>query len=319
MTAVGSMRGIVAMIGAMMMFITNDMLIKLSLMSLPMSEILTLRSLVAVVVLVAVILVSGEGRAIHLALRPPVLVRSGFDAFTTFTYVLALGLLPIATATTIYMVAPLITTALAVPLLGEKVGAKRWAAIFVGFSGAVIVTHPDPRTFVLVALLPLLAAFTGSLRDISTRSISMQVPGSVVALSTALCLSAVSIVCSGWETWSMPSLAPSLYILGSGFAFGVGNVMLVYAFRNAPVAAISPLRYVLVPCALFYSYFIFSHVPDVWGVVGTVLVVGAGLYSIQQEARRLHDDVRARKLEAATAPSGAPIAAAGVTCAPPRS
>ncbi|MEP9376537.1 DMT family transporter [Aquabacter sp. CN5-332] len=318
MTQAGSLRGIAAMIGAMMMFITNDMLIKLSLTSLPMGEVLTLRSSFAVIVLLVVIVASGEGRATLLALRPRVMLRSGFDAFTTFTYVLALGFLPIATTTTIYMAAPLITTALAVPLLGESVSFKRWCAIFVGFLGAVVVTHPDPDTFAIVALLPLLAAFTGSLRDISTRGISMQVPGAVVALSTAFLLTLTSSTFAVWESWTLPSLAPALYIAGSGAAFGIGNVLMVYAFRNAPVAAISPLRYVLVPCSLFYSYFIFSHVPDIWGAVGTVLVVGAGLYSIQQEARRGHEDAKRRKAEAAIAPSGATLAAA-VTRSPPHS
>lgn len=318
MTKAGTMRGIAAMICAMVMFITNDMFLKLSLDYLPMGEALTLRSAFGALALLCIVIGTSDRHALLEVARPRVVLRSTLDAFTTFAYVLALGLLPIATTTTIYMAAPLITTALAVPLLGEKVSFNRWCAIFVGFSGAVIVTHPHPDSFVVVALLPLVAAFSGSVRDIATRGISKQVPGSVVALSSALILSLSGTVFASWEAWSAPSLLPALYLIGSGAAFATGSLLMVYAFRSAPVAAISPLRYVLVPCSLLYGYFIFSHVPDLWGAVGTVLVVGAGLYSIQQEARRGRADALRAKELAAIAPSGAPFAAA-VTRSPPHS
>ncbi|WP_127092149.1 DMT family transporter [Aquabacter cavernae] len=318
MIPAGPLRGIVAMICAMSMFITNDVLIKLALAELPMGEIISLRSAAGALVLLVVIIAMGDGRAILLAGQRRVALRSGLDGVTTFTYVLALSVLPISTSTTIYMAAPLLTTALAVPLLGESVSGRRWIAILVGFSGALIVTRPSPSTFDVFALLPLLAAFCGSLRDISTRGISMVVPGTVVAFSTAVCLALASAVFALWETWRVPDLFPALCILGSGLTFALGNILMVFAFRNAPVAAISPLRYVLVPFSLFYGYVIFNHLPDMWGVAGTILVVGAGLYSIRQEAMRGQQEARARAAAAAIAPSGAPLSAP-VTCSPPRS
>ncbi|MEW6257052.1 MAG: DMT family transporter [Pseudomonadota bacterium] len=314
----GPLRGIAAMICAMVCFITNDMLIKLALVELPMGEIISLRSAAGALVLLAVVIASGDGRALAFTAHRRVALRSGLDGITTFAYVLGLSVLPISTTTTIYMAAPLITTALAVPLLGETVSGRRWIAILIGFSGALIVTHPAPGSFDVFALLPLFAALCGSLRDISTRGIPMVVPGTVVAFSTAVCLALASTVFALFETWRVPDLVPALYILGSGITFGLGNVLMVFAFRNAPVAAISPLRYVLVPCSLFYGYVIFNHLPDLAGVIGTVLVVGAGLYSIRQEAIRSRDEAKARARAAAIAPSGAPLSAP-VTCSPPRS
>lgn len=318
MSQFATMRGILAMIAAMVMFITNDMFLKLALHEMPLGEVIHLRSAAGALVLLVVILASGEGRLLLTAVHRRVALRSGLDAVTTFTYVLGLTVLPISTATTIYMAAPLLTTALAVPLLGESVSARRWIAILVGFSGAVIVTHPAPGSFDVFALLPLVAALCGSLRDISTRGIPMIVPGAVVAFSTAVGLTVVSGSFALWETWRMPELFPAVCIVGSGVTFALGNVLMVYAFRTAPVATISPLRYVLVPCALFYGYVIFSHVPDMWGIAGSILVVGAGLYSIRQEAVRGREAARIRALEAARAPSGAAMPAA-VTCSPPKS
>lgn len=314
-----SMRGLVAMIVAMGCFITNDTLLKIAATDFPVGEVLTLRSTFAAVLLLGLIAWKGDLRVVPLALNKRIFARSGLDALTTFSYVIGLTVLPIASSTTIYMAAPLITTALSVPLLGEKVGTKRWCAIVVGFAGAILVTRPDPSTFNAMAILPLLAAFFGSVRDLTTRGINPAVPGSVVALASAVLLGFVGLTFAAWEPWTAPSPKMLALVLGAGAAFAVGNLLLIYAFRTAPVAAISPLRYVLVPGALFSGMVIFGDIPDAWANAGTILVVGAGLYSIQNEARRGQAQRRAAKAAVETQRAyagGAPLAGA-VTRAPP--
>ncbi|MFH1556658.1 MAG: DMT family transporter [Pseudomonadota bacterium] len=320
-----TLRGIAAMIAAMMLFITNDMMLKLATQHLPVGEVLGARSVFATLFVLALLAFTGELRHALGAFRPKVIARSSLDSATTFLYVIALAVLPISTTTTIYMAAPLITTALAVPLLGEKVGLKRAIAIAIGFSGAVVVAHPDPATFSLFAILPLIAATCGSLRDIVTRGIGAHVPGGVVVLSSTIALGVTGAAFAAWEPWSIPTLAGGALIVAAGATFAFGNLLLVYAFRHAPVQVVSPLRYVMVPVALIYGYFIFGHVPDSWATIGTILVVGAGLYSIQQEAARSHKagkDAKAREVETAreaeqaVATKVAPLEAAPLGAAP---
>ncbi|MFG1422960.1 DMT family transporter [Roseixanthobacter liquoris] len=304
-----TMRGIAAMIAAMMLFITNDMMLKLATQHLPVGEVLGVRSVFATLFVLGLLAATGELRHALGAFKPKVIARSSLDSATTFIYVIALAVLPISTTTTIYMAAPLITTALAVPLLGEKVGLKRAIAIAIGFSGAVIVAHPDPATFSLFAILPLIAATCGSLRDIVTRGIGANVPGGVVVLSSTVALGVTGAAFAAWEPWSVPTLAGGALIVAAGATFAFGNLLLVYAFRHAPVQVVSPLRYVMVPVALIYGYFIFGHVPDSWATIGTILVVGAGLYSIQQEAarsRKADRDAAALKASQAAA-TAAPV------------
>ncbi|MGU3496993.1 DMT family transporter [Xanthobacteraceae bacterium A53D] len=311
------MRGLVAMLIAMACFITNDTLLKVAVQDFPVGEVLAIRSVFAVAFLFALVIWQRELQFVrHVAARP-VVVRSGLDAATTFAYVLGLAVLPIATSTTIYMAAPLITTALSVPLLGEKVGFKRWCAIAVGFSGAIIVTRPEPSAFDAMAILPLISAFCGATRDIGTRSISAMVPGSVVALSSAVLVGLVGLTFAAWETWTMPNTKMLLLAFSAATAFSIGNLLLIYAFRNAPISAISPLRYVLVPGAVFAGLVVFGDVPDAWVLVGTILVVGAGLYSIQSEARKGRAARRAvvAQSEPPLIGGGAPLAGA-VTRAP---
>ncbi|MFG1463076.1 DMT family transporter [Xanthobacter sp. DSM 24535] len=315
-----TLRGIAAMIGAMLLFITNDMMLKLATAHVPVGEVLGARSVFATLFVLALLAGTGELRHALAAFRPQVLARSSLDSATTFIYVMALAVLPISTTTTIYMAAPLITTALAVPLLGEKVGFKRAIAIAIGFSGAVVVAHPDPATFSLFAILPLIAATCGALRDIVTRGIGAHVPGGVVVLSSTIALGVTGAGFALWEPWVVPSLAGWALIVATGATFAFGNLLLVYAFRHAPVQVVSPLRYVMVPVALFYGYFIFGHVPDSWATIGTILVVGAGLYSIQQETARgrkaardaVAADIQASEASAAVVmpPVASPIPAA---------
>lgn len=324
-----AVRGVMAMTLAMLMFITNDTCLKLAVRDIPLGEAIFLRTLLSAVMMLALVARAGELAALPMAFRPRVLVRSGTDALTTFLYVAALAVMPIASSTTIYMVAPLMTTALAVPFLGEKVTWRSWCAIIIGFCGALIVTRPDPATFSALALLPALAAFCGASRDVMTRGIGMEIPGSVVGFSSGFMLVASAGTFVLWESWNVPSWQ-ALGVLGiASFAFAAGTVLLVYAFRNAPVASVSPLRYLLVFGALVSGYFIFGDLPDAWTSVGMVLVVGAGLYAITCEHRR---SVQARRAAACAAGSSGAVSqgtlgngtmgngtlGSTVPCAPPK-
>lgn len=307
-------KGVAIMAFAMAMFITQDTLMKLALRELPLGEALGIRSFSAGLLLFAVIVATGDLAALRFAFHPRVMMRGSLDTLTTFVYVAALAVMPIASTTAIYMATPLITTAIAVPMLGEKVGWRSWSAIIIGFLGAVIVTRPDPSTFQLIAVLPLLAALFGAVRDVSTRGIGMEIPGSVVGFASTLVLCATSLVFFFSEHWIVPSPLAMAYLVSAAAVFAVGTLALVYAFRTAPVASVSPLRYLLVFGALISGYFVFGDLPDAWTTVGIALVVGAGLYALRRE----HVKSRLARRAAARAPGmgGAATGRSTATCAP---
>lgn len=308
-------KGVAVMAFAMAMFITQDTLMKLALTELPLGEALGIRSFTAGLLLFAIIVATGELAALRFAFHPRVMMRSSLDTLTTFVYVAALAVMPIASTTAIYMATPLITTAIAVPMLGEKVGWRSWSAIIIGFLGAVIVTRPDPSTFQLIAVLPLLAALFGAVRDVATRGIGMEIPGSVVGFASTLVLCATSLVFFFFsERWVVPSPLAMAYLVSAAAVFAAGTLALVYAFRTAPVASVSPLRYLLVFGALISGYFVFGDLPDAWTTVGIALVVGAGLYALRRE----HIKSRLARRAAARAPGmgGAATGRSTATCAP---
>lgn len=305
-----AVRGVIAMALAMAMFITNDTCLKLAVREIPLGEAIFLRTLLSALIILALVARGGDLAALPMALRPRILARAGLDALTTFIYVAALAVMPIASSTTIYMVAPLMTTALAVPMLGEKVSWRSWSAIIIGFCGALIVTRPDPATFSLMALLPAVAAFCGASRDVMTRGIGMEIPGSVVGVSSALVLVASAAVFSLWEPWHGLSLQAMGVVGLAGAAFAAGTVLLVFAFRHAPVASVSPLRYLMVFGALISGFLVFGDLPDAWTTIGMVLVVGAGLYALTAEHRRSREARRAAGAGCGNATLGSAVACA---------
>lgn len=308
-----AVRGVIAMAITMALFITNDTTLKLAVREIPLGEAIFLRTALSAGLMLLLVARAGDLVALPLAFRPRVLVRSSLEAITTFLYVAALGAMPIASTTTIYMVAPLMTTALAVPMLGEKVSWRSWCAIAIGFCGAIIVTRPDPATFSAVALLPAVAAFCGATRDVTTRGIGREIPGSVVAFSSAMVLVASAAMFALWEPWQLPSARVMVEVTLAACAFAVGTVLLVYAFRNAPVASVAPLRYLMVFGALLSGYVIFGELPDVWTWIGVVLVVGAGLYTLRSEQKRS----RAAR-QAASSGCGPATLGAAVAYSPPK-
>lgn len=286
MTGSSSLKGVLAMALSMALFMTNDTLLKLAMQDVPLSQAMVLRSVLTGVILVAVLARTGVLPLLPYSFRPRVLTRSVLDAVTTLVYLAALAVMPIASSTTIYLAAPLITIALAVPMLGEKVSPIQWCAILVGFAGALIVMRPDPGSFQLIAVLPLAAAVTGSVRDIATRGIGMEVPGAVVGFSANLALGLGGLLLTVLEPWRPFSFASVAYVAAASTAFSAATLTLVFAFRNAPVSTVSPLRYLLVLGAVISGVLVFGDLPDAWTWVGIALVVGAGLYSINLERHR---------------------------------
>ncbi len=309
MNASSSVKGVLAMALSMALFMANDTLLKLAMQDVPLSEAMALRSVLTGVILFVVLARGGMLPLLPLTFRTRVLARSALDTVTTLLYLAALAVMPIASTTTIYLAAPLITIALAVPMLGEKVSPIQWCAIIVGFLGAVIVMRPEPASFHFVALLPLVAAVTGSVRDISTRGIGKEVPGAVVGFSANLALGVGALFLALFEPWRAFTTASLLYVAAASLAFSAATLALVFAFRNAPVSAVSPLRYLLVFGAVISGVLVFGDVPDAWSWVGIALVVGAGLYSLNLEHQR---SVKARR----AAHGGAPAQPLGACAAP---
>jgi drug/metabolite transporter (DMT)-like permease len=209
-------------------------------------------------------------------------IRAGFLVATQFLMVTSLGLLPLADVTALSFSGPLVITALAGPMLGEQVGWRRWAAVVVGFSGVLIMVRPDPEIFRIAALLPILAASSGALRDLVTRRISTG--ESSIAI---LCFSTSAVLLAGLVSMlfdNVPLNMADLPLLAvAGCLQGAAHFILIEAFRHGEAAVIAPFKYTALPCAAVFGFLLFGQIPDIWIITGAMPVICAGLYIVHRE------------------------------------
>ena len=212
------------------------------------------------------------------------ILRGGCVLFTTFGFVMAIKVMPLADVIAIFFVSPIFGTAMAPFLLGEKVGWRRWTAVLIGFAGVLYMIKPGSNPLVWIAVFALSAAFTNSLRDIITRRLSTtETNNSIMFYSTAFVL--IGGLCAlpfGWKT-------PDLYGIGilaaTGILQGVGQYFLVIAFRFGEVAVLAPFRYFNLVWAVIYGYLFFGDVPQRDIIIGGAVIVGSGLFIWWRELR----------------------------------
>ncbi|MFZ4757096.1 MAG: DMT family transporter [Burkholderiaceae bacterium] len=279
-------RGIRFMVAAMACFIANDAMVKLASASLPAAQLIFVRGMMATLLVLLVARATGTPIVPRLLMRGPVALRSGLDALASLTYLVSLFNLPLANATAINMASPLLIVALAVPLLGERVDARRWAAIAAGFAGVLMVIQPRPEGFNGYALLCLFAAGLHALRDLVTRRIPTGVPSLAITLSTAVAVTVLAGLLSMLQGWA-PLTTGSLALLAAASVFlASGYHLMIRGTRIGDMSAIAPWRYTGLLWALILGWVVWGDVPNALGWAGITLLMAAGLYLIRRDRLR---------------------------------
>jgi S-adenosylmethionine uptake transporter len=226
------------------------------------------------------------------------------------TYFTALAVLPLAEATALFFVAPLFITALSVPLLGERVGPFRMAAIVVGFGGVLLMLRPTgggggAEVHRLTLLLPMVSAFFYACFQILTRRLGAASKASAMAVyiqSTFMGVSLAFLLAAGdgrfaegveneslrflLRAWRWPGLEDLVLFLALGTISGFLGYCMSQAYRSAEAAVVAPFEYVALPLAIFWGWTIFGHLPGPWVMAGIALIVGAGLAVFLRERPR---------------------------------
>jgi drug/metabolite transporter (DMT)-like permease len=212
------------------------------------------------------------------------LTRSVLLMTTTGLFNAGIKTVALATATTIMFLSPILVTVLSIPILGEKVGLRRWAGVIVGFIGATIVVQPWAEGFggLGVGVLFLLAAaLTNATYQIITRRVRADDPMTSL-LYTAAAGALVTSCMVPWF-WSWPSAFHWLLFVASGIFGGVGHLCLIQAFRNAPASAVVPFSYSSLVWATLFGVVIFGEFPGLWTWAGAALIIASGLYIFHRE------------------------------------
>lgn len=201
---------------------------------------------------------------------------------SSLLFVFAVTYAPIADATAASFVAPFFVTILGATLLKEQVGLRRWSAVVIGFIGALIIIRPGMSVIHPAVMLVVIAAALFSARQIIGRLLSDTDKTKTTIAYTALSASFVISLPLPF-VWIMPSTAKLwglLLLLGALTA--VAEVLIIRALEVAEAAAVAPIHYTIIIWATLYGYLVFDQLPDTWTVLGTLIIVLAGFYTLQR-------------------------------------
>jgi S-adenosylmethionine uptake transporter len=308
--------GIAFIIAAMVSISINDMLVKQLSGGYPLHEIVLIRSSIGLIF--SLMLVQMEGGWQILKTRTPGLhaLRGFMIVISNLTYFTALAVIPLADATALFFVAPLMITLLSIPVLGEKVGPMRVGAVVVGFLGVILMMQPWASTAPggvsrWILALPILSAFTYALNQVLTRKLGVASRASAMSVYIQCMFITVSLLVwlvagdGGYaamtdnkslifllRAWVVPD-GPDLWLfLGLGLNSAIIGYTLSQAYRMASAATVAPFEYTGLPLAIFWGWLIWAELPGRWVLIGIVLIVGSGLFVFLRERQKNRPLVR---------------------------
>jgi drug/metabolite transporter (DMT)-like permease len=277
-------RGIGCMVLGGLLLTLNDATIKWLTGGLPVGQIMFSRGLVAILIIVAVVAVRRRPAALKVTRPGAQAARAAAMVCSTFLFVSGLRWLPLADAVALSFIGPVLLTAMAPFFLGENVGWRRWSAVLIGFAGMLVMLRPGTDGIQWAALLPVGAAFAGTVRDILTRRLA----GSDGSLAT-LFYSTLGVALAGLATaplgWNAPAPIDFALLALTGCLLCSAHFLQIEAFRLAEAAVLAPFKYTSLLWAAIVGFAVWQHVPDAVTLSGGALVVASGLYIFRREQK----------------------------------
>ena len=232
------------------------------------------------------------------------LIRTLLATGAMFGFFFGLQSMPLVNTLTLAFTAPLIVTAMSVPLLGEHVGWRRWLAVVVGFIGVLIVLRPGAGMLTPQALAVMVAAFCYAGLAISARMLAT----TESTLSLAVYVIAGPLLVSSFllqDNYVEPSFNGWMLFLVAGFASACAWMGVIGGYRRAPPSMLAPFEYTALVGAAIAGYYIWNEVPDRWVITGGIVIIGSGLFIVHREVGAV---ITGRYLRAFTAGGAASIA-----------
>lgn len=284
----GNLRGAGLMVMAMLCFAIEDMFIKFLGGAIPVGQLIALLGAGGALLMAGACAYQREALFSRELLSRPVIIRNAGEVFGTLGFVTALVLVPLATASAILQTTPLMVTLGAALFLGEAVGWRRWLAICVGLFGVLLIVRPGMEGFDWNVLFAVQGMIGLSIRDLATR----RVPATLSALQLSLTAFALLVPTGAAVMWATGTTYATpdpreWGILAIAALIGAFSYrFIVMAMRLGEVSFVTPFRYSRMVFALIIGLVVFAEVPDALTLVGVVIVIASGLFTLWRERVR---------------------------------
>jgi drug/metabolite transporter (DMT)-like permease len=278
-------KGIVLIVLATFLFASHDALSKYLSGFFPVIMVVWARYLIHTLLMAGIFLPQSGLRVLR-SKRPLLqLLRALCLLSTSLLFTSALLFIPLAEATAVNFLAPVLVTALSVPLLGEQVTRGQWLAVICGFVGVLIIVHPGGELFTPAVLLPFCSALFFCFYQLLTRKLAEHDSPTTSNFFAGLCNTLVmtGLVPFFWQT---PGFLHGLLMLALGACGMSAHLFLTQAFRHAAPALLAPFGYCQIVFAGLLGWLLFGHAPSLITQVGIIVICLSGLAAAWQQRRR---------------------------------
>ena len=293
--------GMISVAAGVSVFTIQDVIVKTLSSVYPVHEIVVIRSLVAFPILLWVTYAEQRGHVkMHRGLLHAV---RGFVLYVSYTcYYLGIARMPLADVIALTFTVPLFVTALGVVWLGERVRTRRWVALGAGFVGVLVILRPGLGLFDASALLPIGSAIAYATSAVMARRLGSTESGGAMALTatgayivggalTAALLADIAPPPGAQESirfllnpWIWPSTLDLALMALCGCIAAFGFFCLSQGYRLSEAYRAAPCEYAALPWGVLWGYLFFGNTPDVVMILGALIIMGAGLYTLQPDS-----------------------------------
>jgi len=294
-------KGIILILGAMLIFAVQDSLMKYIYSSVALYEVYFFRTIVSFTLIIIYLKI----------LKKPIVFKTHYPLLTFCRVILfffgfssfyiSLTIMPLATATALFFVTPFLITIFAKFILKDQIGPRRWIAVIVGFIGVYIILNPNFDDFDYFSLSPILCAFCYALSMIIIKKTSKK--DSVYQQMFQFYIGAmiISIIFyffigdGRYDTIDNPAAQfifrewfsnlefSLIYMIILGFTAAAAFLLIFSAYRIASPAVVSPFEYSILVWSTLSGWIFFNEVPKINTLIGMCLIVGGGIYIFIRE------------------------------------
>ena len=267
---------------AMMMFSATDGAAKYLSSDIAPQQIIFLRFIIVLILILLFCIYRGQWNILKTSQPTLQILRGLLLAVCSLIFYFALKHLPLELCAAIGFVSPLFVTALSIPFLGERVGLRRWIAVLIGLLSVLMILRPGGVSFQLAMLLPLGSSLCWAMALVLTRLMR----GSEQALTVLAWSSLVGVAAVFplvWPVWVTPNASQWTILILLGVFNGLGQYLVIRAFMLASASLLAPFSYSIIIWSMLIGLIIFNSFPDGITLVGTAILIAAGLYIWHRE------------------------------------
>jgi drug/metabolite transporter (DMT)-like permease len=284
-------KGILLVVVATFLFSSHDALSKYLCGFYPVVMVVWARYVIHTLLMAGIFLPRAGLRVLRTKRPLLQLMRALCLLATSLLFTGALLFIPLAEATAVNFLAPVLVTALSVPLLGEQVTRGQWLAVICGFIGVLIIVHPGGELFTPAVLLPFCSALFFCFYQLLTRKLSEIDSPTTSNFFAGLCNTLVMSALVPFF-WQVPSVGHGVLMVALGACGMTAHLLLTQAFRHAAPALLAPFGYCQIVFAGLLGWWLFSQTPTLTAVIGIVVICCSGLAAAWQQRRRQEEGGR---------------------------